>query len=113
MDVASFQTRLGPLDGLLIGRGAVGNPWIFRQLMDPENRPMPFHERIPAILKHAEFAYEYRGMRGLLQFRKHLAAYVRGLRNSKQLRVQLMQADQLEQIQNILHTAVEFTPETV
>jgi tRNA-dihydrouridine synthase B len=113
VDRETFTEKLGTLDGLMIGRGAVGNPWIFQELTGGSGKPAEFVKRVPVILQHAVNAYEYRGNRGLIQFRKHLSAYVKGLQNSKELRIKLMRASTLEEIKDILETARDFHQQIV
>lgn len=83
-------------DGVMIGRGAIQNPWIFRQakhfLRTGELEPEPdIRERIQTCLDHLRLVVQQRGeQRGVVEFRKHYAGYLRGLRNAAKCRADLM-----------------------
>lgn len=96
------QTVLGlGADGVMIGRGAIGNPWIFDHvkhfLATGEHLPEPTaQERIALCIDHLRAHAEYRGERGgVLTFRKYYAHYLKGLRDSTKFRVSLMDFDSL------------------
>lgn len=78
-------------DAVMIGRGAMGNPWIFRQIMQMNNGeevtfPSP-DERIDVILEHYQRAIKYLGEnRAVREMRKHIGWYVKGLRNCTDLK---------------------------
>lgn len=83
-------------DGVMIGRGAIQNPWIFQQtkhyLSTGEHPPTPdLAERVAVCLKHLQRVIEERGEeRGVVEFRKHYAGYFRDMRNAAKLRAELM-----------------------
>ncbi|MFH0857326.1 MAG: tRNA dihydrouridine synthase DusB [Candidatus Magasanikbacteria bacterium] len=60
-------------DGVMIGRGALGNPWFFLQAKSGKN--IPLEEKIPIILEHLQLHLERYGERGIVTFRKHLGWY--------------------------------------
>ena len=79
-------------DGVMIGRGARGNPWIFERILHymetgvDTGRPDEGQIR-DMILRHARMQIEYNGeMMGVRQMRKHVAWYTAGLKNSARLR---------------------------
>jgi tRNA-dihydrouridine synthase B len=78
-------------DAVMIGRGAMGNPWIFRQIMQINNGeevtfPSP-DERIDVVLEHYQRAIKYLGEnRAVREMRKHIGWYVKGLRNCTDLK---------------------------
>jgi len=75
-DVARLA-NLG-VDAFVVGRAAIGNPWIFRQLAGGE--PPTQEERKDAMLRHLDMLCSYHGSRtGVLHMRKFLSSYVRGL----------------------------------
>ncbi len=63
-------------DAVMIGRGAIGNPWIFAR---QERDQLPFHEITHAIRLHLHEMLDYHGRRGLILFRKHLKRYLKDL----------------------------------
>jgi tRNA-dihydrouridine synthase B len=98
-------------DGIMIGRGSFGQPWIFRQtraLID--GRPMPetpgVHERFDVALSHARMVQEYEidPVGAALEFRKHLGWYVKGLPRSAELRKVLHQVRDFAEVEGIFAT---------
>jgi tRNA-dihydrouridine synthase B len=85
-------------DGLMIGRGAQGNPWIFHQvaqyLATGEIVPPPTaEERLSVMLRHLDMLVEYKGeYLGIREMRRHGAWYTKGLYNSSELRLKFNQA---------------------
>lgn len=76
-------------DGVMVGRGAIGNPWIFARR---ELAIVPFQERWDVIRQHLERSVAFYGeKRGILCFRKHVVQYIRGLPGASKLRVKLLQ----------------------
>lgn len=84
-------------DGVMIGRAALGNPWIF------SGRVPDVKEIKKVVLKHAKLHIEHYGEEfGLVAFRKHLLSYFKGLPNVSKWRLQLAQIKNLEQLKEIL-----------
>ncbi len=104
-------------DGVMIGRGAIANPWIFGQtkhyLATGAHMPDPtLEEKIQMCIEHLKLNVEYKGEKyGVLTFRKHYAGYLRGLPDIAAVRSDLMQCLHLEQVlkrlQQYLETAYE------
>jgi nifR3 family TIM-barrel protein len=99
------QTRCA---GIMIGRGAFGQPWIFREsraLID--GTPFPAAPdvagRFEAALEHARMVqeYEHDPVGAALEFRKHLGWYVRGLPNSAALRKRLHAVESFDEVEGI------------
>lgn len=84
-------------DGVMIGRGAVRNPWIFREakqyLATGQIPPRPSRwERIACCLRHLQWNVELKGERvGVIEFRKYLSGYLTGLCGAARLRRELME----------------------
>lgn len=92
-----IKNRLKGLAGVLIGRGALGNPFIFNR------QKKVGREKIKEIiLKHARLAQKEKGKRGLIELRKHLGWYVRGWPEAKSLRQKLVRIETIEEINKIL-----------
>lgn len=93
-------------DGVLIARGALGNPWIFRQFMDiKEGRTPPtitLQERIRVIKLHLDLHLEQYGESSINTFRKHLSWYFKGQPKVKSHREKMMTAKNQEELKNIL-----------
>ncbi len=95
-------------DGIMIGRGAQGNPWIFRQILHwmetGEEEPKPDLEEVKAmILRHARMLVEYKGMyTGIREMRKHVAWYTAGYPNSAKLRARVNEIESLESLEELI-----------
>lgn len=105
-------------DGIMIGRGSYGQPWIFRQARALfEGKPVPetpaVHERFAIALDHARMvqSYEVDAIGAALEFRKHLGWYVKGLPNSADLRAKLHQVRDFAEVETIFSTYLEFYEE--
>ena len=91
--VGRFLSQSG-CPGAMIGRGALGNPWIFRQSLDllrgqSPNEPS-LQEKEATVLRHLEMIVKRRGEDyGLKEFRKHLIWYTRGLKGAPEFRVKI------------------------
>lgn len=98
-------------DGVMIGRGAQGNPWVFPQLIHwlrtGEELPPPTPaERAAVVLRHLDLLISYKGdYIGIREMRKHAAWYTRGLPGSAQLRERFNRADTRDAFVEILHGA--------
>ncbi len=85
-------------DGIMIGRGAIGRPWIFSELSGG-NVP-DIQERHELCLEHLDMLCEYMGDKGgIFRFRKFLSAYVKGLRGATVFRQEACLIDNLEELQ--------------
>lgn len=76
------------LDGYAIGRGAFGKPWIFGMAKNNAEMIIDKSELKSNILQHVELAYACKGEHGIIEFRKHLLAYLKGLPKAKELKKQ-------------------------
>lgn len=91
------------LDGLGIARGTFGRPFIFQQIKDYlKTGKYKNYNFKRIILEHSKLVWKEDGKLGMLEMRKHLAWYVRGLPNASELRQKLVQIKTLEEIKNIL-----------
>lgn len=93
-------------DGVMIGRGALGNPWIFAELSalrsGEEFLPPTRSERMQVAYRHAECIQEEKGAHGLIEFRKHMPLYLRGLRGAAELRARANSVKSIEELRQIL-----------
>jgi tRNA-dihydrouridine synthase B len=108
------------VDGIMIGRGAIGNPWIFWQIkhyfqtgnLTP---PSTTQERIAVCRQHLEESIAWKGEKtGILEMRRHYANYFKGYTDIKAYRTRLVEANELKAILEILQEIEEkyssFTP---
>ena len=95
-------------DGIMIGRGAQGNPWIFRQILHwmetGKEESKPDLEEVKAmILRHARMLVEYKGAyTGIREMRKHVAWYTAGYPNSAKLRARVNEIESLEALEHLI-----------
>jgi len=95
-------------DGLIIGRAARGNPWLFKQaaayLRDGRTPPLPsMEEKKEMILRHAALQMEIKGeYTGVREMRKHLSWYTAGLPGSARLRGVVNQAESIAEIERLV-----------
>lgn len=99
---ADYWAKLQNLDGLMIGRGVIANPWLMFDIDHPESKPLSFRAKIPFILKHAEYVYEAKGDHGIKELRKYLVQYVKGLPHATDYRQRLVHVMTISEIEEIL-----------
>lgn len=101
-----FWERYG-VDAVMVGRAAIGNPWIFRQikaLRNNETLPEPtYEERVDLVMRHLRENVEAKGERAaVLEMRTQYSGYFRGVFNFKPKKIQLMGATTVDACENIL-----------
>jgi nifR3 family TIM-barrel protein len=112
-DVLRMREETG-CAGVMIARGSFGNPWIFaeaRAMLDGRPKPPPpsAAERFEVALGHARLALELEGdtPSTVIEFRKHLGWYTRGLRGAAELRDRLHRVDTLAEAERIFSAYLE------
>jgi tRNA-dihydrouridine synthase B len=115
-----YRDRFG-VDGIMIGRAAIGYPWIFNEikhyLLTGEHLPPPsIEQRIGAIRDHLERSVEWKGaIVGILEMRSHYTNYLKGFPYIKEFRNQLVQKKSVAEIEDILQQVQQryagFVPE--
>ncbi len=107
----ALRTQTG-CDGVMIGRGAQGNPWIFSDLIQYERTgsipPRPDHAAIRnMMLRHARMQIEFKGdYLGIREMRKHVAWYTKGLKGSAKLRDDINKVESYEELEKLLYERV-------
>jgi len=97
------------VDGMMIGRAAIGYPWIFREIKHyfktGEHLGKPtIAERIEACTSHLQKSIEWKGPKtGVFEMRRHYSNYFKGIEHFKEYRVQLVTANTHEEVLNILN----------
>jgi tRNA-dihydrouridine synthase B len=100
-------------DGVMIGRAAVGNPWIFsraRELLEggPSSPPPSLGDRIRLAVEHLDLMVDAKGeRRGVQEMRKHIVAYLRGFPGASNLRAELVRMEGHERVRERLLTALD------
>lgn len=96
------------VDGVMIGRGAIGNPWIFERshhyIETGELLPEPtVKDRIKLCAKQLRHSVKHHGERyGVIIMKKHYGKYLKGVRNSRQLRAAIMEEKEMQPILDLL-----------
>ena len=78
-------------DAVMVSRGALGNPWVFREILEP-GRPLPcVEEWLEVVLRHLDYHEEHYGpdIKPAVMMRKHLLWYVSGFPNAREARERL------------------------
>ena len=107
-----FQNRYG-VDGVMIGRAAIGYPWIFNEikhyLKTGGHLPPPgIRERVDVIRQHLHHSVAWKGAKaGVHEMRRHYTNYLKGLPNIKEFRLRLVTLDEIAQIDEVLDEVVK------
>ncbi|MDB5157327.1 MAG: tRNA-U20-dihydrouridine synthase [Mucilaginibacter sp.] len=111
---AAWRMEYG-VDGMMIGRAAIGYPWIFREIKHyfktGQHLDKPtFAERIDACRTHLVKSIEWKGPKtGVFEMRRHYSNYFKGIDNFKEYRMKLVTAGTFEELEDILHE-IEHNP---
>jgi tRNA-dihydrouridine synthase B len=104
-------------DGVMVGRGAIQNPWIFSQskhhLLTGEFLPeATIHDRVALLQDHLALSVEYKGeRRGVLEMRKHYSGYLRGFPHIARVRSALMSFTEFKPLSDYLRNFLYCLPE--
>ncbi|HEY0656173.1 MAG TPA: tRNA dihydrouridine synthase DusB [Chryseosolibacter sp.] len=107
-----YKERYG-VDGIMIGRAAIGYPWIFNEIkhyLKHGERPLPpdMAERIRVTKKHLDFSIRWKGDRlGIFEMRRHYTNYFKGIPDFKPFRTRLVEADTHSEVVAILDEVVD------
>jgi nifR3 family TIM-barrel protein len=106
-----YKNKYG-VDGIMIGRAAIGNPWFFREVKHyfatgEKLDPPTIEERIEVIRQHLRASIKWKGPRvGIFEMRRHYANYLKGIINIKPLRTQLVTMDTADEIEEALNNFI-------
>ena len=116
-----YKNRYG-VDGIMIGRAAIGYPWIFNEIKHfvqtgEHLAPPTVEQRVEVCRKHLHKSYKWKGPKvGIFEMRRHYANYLKGLPNIKEYRSKLVTMMTVEEIDSVLDEIVnkfagfEFAP---
>jgi tRNA-dihydrouridine synthase B len=119
-----YKNKYG-VDGIMIGRAAIGYPWIFNEIKHFVKTgwhlaPPDIHQRVDVIRQHLHRSVEWKGLKaGINEMRRHYTNYLRGLPNIKEFRLKLVTIAEVEQIDEVLNEIVmyydgyEFAPRKI
>ena len=98
------------VDGIMVGRGAIGNPWVFKQIKHylqygkKMNEP-GIIEKANMALEHLKLSIKWKGEKlGVLEMRRHYSNYFRGIPKIKNYRSQLVETNEYSEIEKIINT---------
>lgn len=107
-----YKNRYG-VDGLMIGRAAIGYPWIFNEIKEYMKHgeylaPPDMNERVRVTKKHLDFSIRWKGDRlGIFEMRRHYTNYFKGVPDFKPFRMRLVETDTYAEILAILDEVTE------
>jgi tRNA-dihydrouridine synthase B len=102
-----YKNRFG-VDGIMLGRAAIGYPWIFNEIKyflktGMHCEPPTIEQRVEVIRQHLLRSVEWKGkMLGILEMRRHYTNYLKGYPNIKEFRNQLVHKNSVEEIDEVL-----------
>lgn len=106
-ETAKIMFEYTGVDGIMIGRGSFGRPWIFKEIIEylengkkieePNNQ-----EKLEVIKRHIDLAVEEKGEIAVKELRKHIAWYTKNLKNSSEFRNSINQIETKEELVNKL-----------
>ncbi|MBQ6872844.1 MAG: tRNA dihydrouridine synthase DusB [Clostridia bacterium] len=97
-------------DMVMVGRGALGRPWVFSQIQAFLNHEAilpepPVSERMTVMVRHIRLLCQYKGERvGIREARKHAAWYIKGIRGAAKYRQQVGALESIEQLEELAYT---------
>ena len=96
------------VDGIMIGRASIGNPWIFEEIInflnDNEVRNIPKSEKLDTIINHIELEVKEKGENvGIKEMRKHLAYYVKNTKDASRIRDKINRIDSKKELIDCLN----------
>ncbi len=98
-DIARIKAQTG-CDGVMIGRGAIGNPWIFSRR---DRDQVPLAEKIALLRKHLALNLQFYGEHtGLILFRKHASRYITGMYGAAEMRLRLLTCNNVEEFDRMV-----------
>ena len=106
-DEAVSKLHMGYCDGVMVGRAAMGNPWIFSQIRDKlagrKVKSPDTPERCEMMMRHAYMLSAWKGEAlAMTEMRKHAAWYTRGIPGASRIRIRLMRVTTLDEMKDIL-----------
>ncbi|MBN1331350.1 tRNA-dihydrouridine synthase [Candidatus Dojkabacteria bacterium] len=85
------------VDGVMIGRAAVGNPWVFSSAPKPEGKKL-----FDVMIEHAQFHYKLKDPKAFVQMRRILADYIKGIDGARELRAKLVRVNSPKEVEKLL-----------
>ncbi len=120
-DIKSAQDaldKIGNLDGVMVGRGTMGNPWLMREIAaafhgEEYKAPESFEEKLPYFIRHCELNVESKGEhRGMLEMRKHFVGILKGFDGASKYRSKVVKISTLAEAREVFDEILELLRET-
>lgn len=113
LDDAIRRTKESGVDGIMIARGARGNPWLIRDIVTYlktgkiSNKPK-VNEVRDVIMKHLMYAIEDKGEhRAIIELRKHIGWYIKGYKNAAQVRNKINKSSDIQEFENCINELLD------
>lgn len=101
------------VDGIMIARGSLGNPWIFKKikyfLETGEKLPaIGYNEKLKIMLEHIENEVQEKGeIAGIREMRKHIAWYIKGMKDATKIRIAVNKIDNKNELEELLKNYIQ------
>ena len=102
-----YKNKYG-VDGIMIGRASIGNPWFFNEVKHflktgHELMPPSLEERVKVVKEHLDFSLRWKGNRvGIVEMRRHYGNYFKGISNFKPIRKKLVTIDDIDELFSVI-----------
>ena len=103
-----YKNKYG-VDGVMIGRASIGNPWIFREIKhyikhNTHHKRPSFQEKVEAVQEHLASSIKWKGTKlGVAEMKRHYSNYFKGISNFKDIKMQLVISNDIEELNEILN----------
>lgn len=117
-DIVDFESAKNmfektKVDGIMIARGALGNPWIFKSILEQKEYIPTIAERFSVIFEHIEEQLKIDDEKNAnFKMRKHIAWYIKGLKNSAEIKNKINTSESIENTIKILNGYKKYLEET-
>lgn len=102
-----YKNKYG-VDGVMIGRASIGNPWIFREIKHfikygTHHAPPNFLEKVEAVIEHLQTSIDWKGEKlGIAEMKRHYSNYFKGVTNFKETKTKLVTSNDLNELYQTL-----------
>ena len=103
IETANKMFEYTKCDAIMIGRGSLGNPWVFKEIITGEKIEKKCEDVKKMILKHLKMLVDYKGeYTAIREMRKHIAWYIKGFNNATEIRRNANQIENLEGLEELI-----------
>lgn len=91
------------VDGIMVGRAALGNPWIFKEIIEGTNNDISNQEKLRVILKHIALEVEEKGeLTAVREMRKHISWYIKNYKDASKFRDAVNRIDNRDELESCI-----------